>query len=60
MEELSLIGILIVKYGVSPLLAYIVARMKDAGMTEEEIHAHFVKSCTVFDAEDPNSIKRSP
>ena len=50
------VAILILKYGAPPILAYISARMKDAGMTEEEIHKMFIDSCVVFDKQDPNSI----
>ena len=50
------VAILILKYGAPPILAYISARMKDAGMTEEEIHKMFLDSCVVFDKQDPNSI----
>ena len=57
MEELIPIGILIMKYGAPPILAWIAARMKDAGMSEAEIHTMFVASSAVFDKQDPNSIQ---
>lgn len=50
------VAILILKYGAPPILAYISARMKDAGMTEAEVHKMFLDSCVVFDKQDPNSI----
>ena len=51
------VAVLILKYGAPPILAYISARMKDAGMTEAEIHKMFLDSCAVFDKQDPNSIQ---
>ena len=51
------VAILILKYGAPPILAYISARMKDAGMTEAEIRKMFLDSCVVFDKQDPNSIQ---
>ena len=56
-EEVVPIAILLMKYGAPPLLAWISARMKDAGMTQEEIHKMFIDSCVVFDKQDPNSIQ---
>ena len=50
------VAILILKYGAPPILAYISARMKDAGMTEAEVHKIFIDSCVVFDKQDPTSI----
>ena len=57
MEEIAAVAILIIKYGAPPILSYIAARMKDAGMTEAEIHQQFIASCPVFDKQDPNSIQ---
>ena len=56
MEELATLGILIIKYGAPPVLAWIATRMKDSGMTEAEIHSMFLENCAVFDTQDPNSI----
>ena len=58
MEEIAAVTIfkLILQYGAPPLLTYISARMKDAGMSEAEIHKMFIDSCVIFDTQDPNSI----
>lgn len=59
MEEVAIAAIfkVILQYGIPPVLAYISARMKDAGMSEAEIHKMFIDSCVVFDKQDPNSIQ---